>query len=81
MKKNKTNKNRNVFKMFAPLIVLVVIFLTIGYSAFQNAGIIGDITATVRPNMDIKITNLQIENTSDAIVVSKDYNTINNNKI
>ena len=79
MKKNKTNKNRNVFKILAPLIVLVVIFLTIGYSAFQNAGIIGDITATVRPNMDIKITNLQIENTSDAIVVSKDYNTINNN--
>ena len=66
------------FNLIPLFVVLIVLFLTIGYSAFQNAGIIGDITATVRPNMDIKITDLQIESTSDGIVVSKDHNTVNN---
>ena len=66
------------FNLIPLFVVLIIMFLTIGYSAFQNAGIIGDITATVRPNMDIKITNLQIESTSDGIVISKDHNTVNN---
>jgi len=75
---NKKNA-KNISNVFALLIVLIILFLTIGYSAFQNTGIISDMTATVRPDMNIKITDLQIENTSDAIVVSKDYNSINNN--
>ena len=79
MKKKNANKNRSAFSMFAHLIVSVVLFLSIGYSAFQNRGIISDITASVKPDMNIKITDLQINNTSDAIVVSKDYNSINNN--
>lgn len=70
---------KNIINVFALLIVLVILFLTIGYSALQSSGIISDITATVRPDMNIKITDAQIEGTSEAIVVSKDYNTINSN--
>lgn len=73
------NKSSNYITIFVSLIVFTVILLSVGYSAFQNSGIISDITASVKPDMNIKITDLQINNTSDAIVVSKDYNSINNN--
>ena len=77
MKKRK-EKNKNFFHMFAPLVVLIILFLSIGYSSLQSGGIVRDITATVRPEMNIRITDVQIENTSDAIVINKDYNTITN---
>ena len=79
MKRFNPNQKRNYLSIFTPFIVLIIVLLTIGYSAFQNSGIISDITASVKPDMNIKITDLQINNTSDAIVVSKDYNSINNN--
>ena len=78
-RKFNTKNAKNISNIFALLIALIILFLTIGYSAFQNSGIISDMTATVRPDMNVKITDLQINNTSDAIVVSKDYNSINNN--
>ena len=74
MRQKLSNKNRSVFSVFEPLIVLVVVLLSVGYSALQNTGIVSDITAKVRPEFNIRITDIQIENTSDAIVISKDYN-------
>ena len=76
----KSIKSKKVFfhKVAVPLVVLIILFLSIGYSSLQSGGIVRDITATVRPEMNIRITDVQIENTSDAIVINKDYNTITN---
>ena len=74
MKRFNANKKRNSLTMFASFVVITIVLITIGYSALQNTGIVSDITAKVRPEFNIRITDIQIENTSDAIVISKDYN-------
>ena len=72
--RKKTKNSNNPFTIFALLITIMIIFLSIGYSSFQNTGLVSDITATIRQQMNIRITGLEIESTSDGIVVSKDYN-------
>ena len=79
MRRFNANKKRNSLTMFASFVVLTIVLLTIGYSALQNTGIVSDITAKVRPEFNIRITDIQVENTSDAIVVSKDYNNVSRN--
>ena len=74
MKRKLSNESRSAFTMLAPLIALIVLFITFGYSAFQSSGIISDVTATVRPEMNIRITGLTTESTSNATVKSMDYN-------
>ncbi len=80
MKKKNANKSRKSFSVFAPYIALIVLLVTVGYSAFQSTGIISDMTAKVRPEFNIRVTNVEVENTSDAIVIDKDYSStaINN---
>ena len=79
MKIYNMNQKHKSLPIFTTFIVLTIILLTIGHSAFQNTGIISDMTAKVRPEFNIRITDVQIENTSDAIVINKDYNNISRN--
>ena len=75
------NNKRSVFSIFPLLVVLIILFITIGYSAFQNTGIISDITATVRPQFNIIVSGVEVESTSDAIVINKDYNSTGSNNV
>ena len=76
MNNDKTNIKRLSFSVFAPFIVLIVLFITLGYSAFESTGIIKDITATVRPETFVRVTNLEVDTTSNATVISKDYTSV-----
>lgn len=51
--------------MYSVIILTVISFLTIGYSAFTNNLNIADILAFYRAEADIRITNLGVENTLD----------------
>ena len=81
MRKKLPNNKRSVFSIFPLLVVLIILFITVGYSAFQNTGIISDITATVRPQFNIIVSGVEVESTSDAIVNNKDYNSTEINNV
>ncbi|MBQ6547268.1 MAG: hypothetical protein IJL74_04660 [Bacilli bacterium] len=77
--KNKHNKTKNKYfniTLFAPLIALIVLFITLGYSAFQSTGMVKDAAATVRPETFVRVTNLEVDTTSNATVISKDYTSV-----
>lgn len=58
-----------------PLVILgIVMFLTIGYSAFSHQLNIDDIIAHYRAEADIRITNISIENaTNDSVSYTEEY--------
>ena len=74
MKKRYSVKNKYV-KLVIPVILFVVVFLTICYSAFSNnLGIYG-ISATVRVHKDVRIGGIFLSNaTNDGISHYEDYN-------
>lgn len=59
------------------VIVLVIIFLSVGYSAFQNRLAIENIGAIVRIDKDIRITNVSIEKVNNVISNYEEYNVSN----
>ena len=71
--KKRNREKKNLFYYIPLIIVLVVLVLNVGYSAFQNTGIITDITTTVRPETFIRITGVTVDSTSNATVSSVDY--------
>ncbi|MGM9874313.1 MAG: RICIN domain-containing protein [Bacilli bacterium] len=60
------------------IVLFVIIFLSIGYSAFTTKVQIGDISATVRIKADIRITDISIDSFKSSAVSSyEDYNVSN----
>ena len=59
------------------VIVLVIVFLSVGYSAFQNRLAIENIGAIVRIDKDIRITNVSIEKVNNVISNYEEYNVSN----
>lgn len=59
------------------VIVLVIVFLSVGYSAFQNRLAIENIGAIVRIDKDIRITNVSIETVNNVISNYEEYNVSN----
>lgn len=57
--------------------ILVIIFLSVGYSAFQNRLAIENIGAIVRIDRDIRITNISIEKVNNVISNYEEYNVSN----
>lgn len=58
-------------------VVLVIVFLSVGYSAFQNRLAIENIGAIVRIDKDIRITNVSIEKVNNVISNYEEYNVSN----
>ncbi|MEE3342690.1 MAG: hypothetical protein VZS44_01205, partial [Bacilli bacterium] len=57
------------------LIVVVVLSLTIGFSAFQNNLLVSDIGGVVRKRADIRITNIySSSNSNGGVSYWEDYN-------
>ena len=61
------------FKFIPFFVVFVVLLVSIGYSAFQSNGIIHEAGATVRPQTNIRITNITVDSTTSATVNGLDY--------
>ena len=76
MKKRKIKNNNSIYFGFI-IVVLTVIFLSIGFSAFQNKSAIEDISAIVRIDKDVRVTKVVVESTKDATSYYEDYNVSN----
>ena len=68
-------KKINMIKLIPLFITIIVIGLSIGFSAFQNELLVSDIGGIVRVKKDIRVTGLSVSNpTSDAISHWEEYN-------
>lgn len=73
---NKRNKH-NVISLGIIIVTIAIMFLSIGFSAYQNNLAIENISASVRIDKDIRITNVNIANLNDAKTYYEEYNTSN----
>ena len=77
MKLRKIKKNNNLIYFGSIIVVLTVMFLSVGFSAFQNELAIEDISATVRIDKDVRVTKVGVESVKDATSYYEDYNVSN----
>lgn len=61
MRKLKKNKNNNLLYFSSIVIVIAIMFLSVGFSAFQNNLVIENISSTVRIDKDIRVMNNSID--------------------
>ena len=71
--KNNHFKNIKIGNMCL-LIFLIILFLSIGFSAYQNDLFIRDLSASVLIDKDMRILNVKVDSTKDAISHYEDYN-------
>lgn len=69
----KLNKRTVVYS----LIVVTILFLSVGFSAFQNNLQIEDLAASVRIEKDIRIAKVSVSSTNNAVSHYEDYNVSN----
>ena len=77
MKLRKIKKNNNLIYFGFIIVVVTVIFLSVGFSAFQNELAIENISATVRIDKDVRVTKTVVESVKDATSYYEDYNISN----
>ena len=77
MKLRKIKKNNNLIHFGFIIVVVTVILLSVGFSAFQNELAIEDISATVRIDKDVRVTKAVVESVKDATSYYEDYNISN----
>ena len=70
----KTNK---LFYFSTMILLCIVIFLSVGFSAFQNDLSVENISATVRIDKDIRVMKVGVDSTNEATSYSEDYNVSN----
>lgn len=77
-RKRNPQKNSNIlFYFFTVILLFIIAFLNIGFSAFQNDLAIKDISANVRIDKDVRVMNINIDNVSEATSYYEDYNVAN----
>ncbi len=78
IKKDSIKKNnKNLYFFYTMIFLLVIIFLSVGFSAFQNNLLIESIISNVRIDKDIRVMNASVSNVDDAISYYVDYNVSN----
>ena len=75
--KRNLKKQNNLIYFSSIVITLAVIFLSIGFSAFQNELAIENIGASVRIDKDIRVTKVSINSVNEATSHYEDYNASN----
>ena len=76
MRKRRKNGLRNYRFIYISLIILSVLLLSVGFSAFQNNLSINDANATVRVDKDIRIMGISIDSVNDATSSYEEYNVL-----
>ena len=71
MRKLKKNKNNNLLYFSSIVIVIAIMFLSVGFSAFQNNLVIENISSTVRIDKDIRVMNNSINRLMKRLVIMK----------
>ena len=78
MKKNNNNARNKYERLIIAIVLCLVIFLTIGYSAFYAELGINGISAIVRVKKDIRIAGISLSNTAgNATSQYEEYNVKN----
>ena len=75
--KNKKNiDNHKSYPIYITILILffTIVFLSIGFSSFQNNLAIDNISATIRIDKDIRITNININSANNATSNYEEYN-------
>ena len=73
----KLKKNNNLIYWSSIIVVLTVIFLSVGFSAFQNELAIENISANIKIDKDVRVTKVSVESVKDATSYYEDYNVSN----
>ena len=68
--RRKTNRKFDVMKLAPAVLIVVVLLITVGYSAFSDNLMVGNIQALVQAQSDIRITNLTLNNVANGGVTS-----------
>ncbi len=78
-KKRKIQKNNsnNLFYFSTIVVVFTILFLSVGFSAFQNDLAIEDISATVRIDKDVRVMKVSVDSVNEATSYHEDYNVSN----
>ncbi len=76
MKRNRYSR-RNNYYVVGLVIILGVVFLSVGFSAFQNTLAIEDIHSTVRVDKDMRVMGARVDSVNDATSLYEDYNVSN----
>ncbi len=75
MRRRHRNRYSNNVRLLYLINIACVLMLSIGFSALQNTLEINDINATVKPEFDIRITDISIDSsTGNAISSHEEYN-------
>ena len=78
MKLKKYKNKKNYIKYIPIMITIVVVCLTIGFSAFEEQMLVTDLVADIRLKQDIRVTNARVDNVSlNTVSQSLDYNKSN----
>lgn len=78
MKRPNSKKKINPMNLIAIIVVVISLFLTVGFAAFQSSLNISDIAATIRVQSDIRITDVSVSNTaSNGTASNQEYNVKN----
>ena len=76
-KKIQKNNSNNLFYFSTMVVVFAILFLSIGFSAFQNDLAIEDISATVRIDKDVRVMKVSVDSVNEATSHHEDYNVSN----
>ena len=71
------NKKINIISISAIIIVMSIVMLSIGYSAFNQSLLMDDVALEVRIKSDIRITNISLDKVNNAVSAQEDYNVSN----
>ena len=76
-RKIQKNSSNNLFYFSIVVVVFTILFLSVGFSAFQNDLAIEDISATVRIDKDVRVMKVSVDSVNEATSYHEDYNVSN----
>lgn len=73
----KPKRNNRLLYFGSIIVVIIVVFLSVGFSAFLNQLFIDDISLNVRVDRDIRFSGVRVDSVNDATSYYEDYNVSN----
>ena len=73
----KPKRNNRLLYFGSIIVVIIVVFLSVGFSAFLNQLFIDDISLNVRVDRDIRVSGVRVDSVNDATSYYEDYNVSN----
>lgn len=77
IRRMKPKRNNRLLYFGSVIVVIIVVFLSVGFSAFLNQLFIDDISLNVRVDRDIRVSGVRVDSVNDATSYYEDYNVSN----